>query len=123
MSETTAGHDSEDPRGSGSGSGFRLLPFGGSKKERGVDATHDDLDSSSSAEEEYGFDEGTRDDDTFAQELQDAATVDKRAWEELDSLRDVSKADFGWCLLVHDVVFSFVSIVCFHFMYFHTKYH
>ena len=108
MSETTAGHDSEDPRGSGSG--FRLIPFGGSKKERGVDATHDDLDSSSSAEEEYGFDEGTRDDDTFAQELQDAATVDKRAWEELDSLRDVSKADFGWCLLVHDVVL----FVCFY---------
>ena len=128
MSETTAGHDSEDPRGSGSG--FRLVPFGGSKKERGVDATHDELDSSSSAEEEYGFDEGTRDDDTFAQELQDAATVDKRAWEELDSLRDVSNADFGWYLLVMWFYFFvfyrlhyFLTIVIVLFPFHHNSYY
>ena len=106
LSETTAGHDSEDPRGSGSG--FRLIPFGGSKKQRGVDATHDELDSSSSAEEEYGFDEGTRDDDTFAQELQDAATVDKRAWEELDSLRDVSIIYLLLLVFVDDSLYFFV---------------
>jgi len=62
----------------------------GHVKERGgVNDTHDQLDSSW-AEEEYDFDDRTQDDDSFGQELQDAATVDKRAWAELDTLRDVS---------------------------------
>lgn len=60
----------------------------GHVKERGgVNDTHDQLDSSW-AEEEYDFDDRTQDDDSFGQELQDAATVDKRAWAELDTLRD-----------------------------------
>ena len=92
ISESTAGQDSEDPAARGSGNGVRrLIPFGGAKsKESGVDVTRDEL-ASSSSEEEYGFEEdGARDDDTFAMALQDAATTDKRAWEELDSLRSVS---------------------------------
>ena len=93
MSETTAGQDSEDPTARGSGNGVRrLIPFGGAKsKESGVDVTRDEL-ASSSSEEEYGFEDGARDDDTFAMALQDAATTDKRAWEELDSLRSVSNS-------------------------------
>ena len=91
ISESTAGQDSEDPAARGSGNGVRrLIPFGGAKsKESGVDVTRDEL-ASSSSEEEYGFEDGARDDDTFAMALQDAATTDKRAWEELDSLRSVS---------------------------------
>lgn len=93
VSETTAGQDSEDPTARGSGNGVRrLIPFGGAKrKESGVDVTRDEL-ASSSSEEEYGFEDGARDDDTFAMALQDAATTDKHAWEELDSLRSVSNS-------------------------------
>jgi len=93
VSETTAGQDSEDPTARGSGNGVRrLIPFGGAKsKESGVDVTRDEL-ASSSSEEEYGFEDGARDDDTFAMALQDAATTDKHAWEELDILRSVSNS-------------------------------
>jgi hypothetical protein len=87
----TADNNSDDANGNANRtlSGTRLIPFGG-KSPSGGEATNDDLSSSS---EDYGLDEGARDDDTidtFGKELQEAATVDKRAWEELDGLRDVS---------------------------------
>mmetsp|Transcript_11809 Transcript_11809/g.24340 ORF Transcript_11809/g.24340 Transcript_11809/m.24340 type:complete len:1213 (-) Transcript_11809:4971-8609(-) len=74
----------------GSSSPLRLIPFG-SKTRGGGAATHDDLSSSS---DDYGLDEGTRDDDedTFARELQAAATVDKKAWDDLHGLRDRTTA-------------------------------